>query len=187
MTSPINSMFTSVVPLCSDQQFGCNDPTCVSLDKVCDFENDCTDGEDEDVCGEFRVINLTLKLRTADHDSVERVYLSNLSKPTNNALLAFDNSARNFDLKFTIVLTCAALHLSRYRTLTDVSLNLLSLQDPARLKTVAVGSQTLKMTHSTGPGTLLEMRSSIAPCLLTTLYQVGCGPDILDMRNTMFS
>ena len=40
-------------PLCSDQQFGCNDPTCVSLDKVCDFENDCTDGEDEDVCGTF--------------------------------------------------------------------------------------------------------------------------------------
>ena len=41
----------NVYPLCSAQQFGCNDPTCINMNQVCDFEKDCADGEDEEGCG----------------------------------------------------------------------------------------------------------------------------------------
>ena len=52
-------------------------------------------------------------------------------------------------------------------------------QDPVRLRTEIVGSQTLKTTRLTGPGTLWEMRSSTVVCLLTTLYLVSNSPETI--------
>ena len=37
--------------LCSDDDFTCDLPQCVEMDKVCDFQDTCIDGADEKVCG----------------------------------------------------------------------------------------------------------------------------------------
>ena len=37
--------------LCSDDDFTCDRPQCIEMDKVCDFKKTCVDGSDERVCG----------------------------------------------------------------------------------------------------------------------------------------
>ena len=35
---------------CADDQFTCNDGTCIRSDWTCDAMDDCSDGEDEEGC-----------------------------------------------------------------------------------------------------------------------------------------
>ena len=40
----------SITDTCGDEQFMCNDSSCISQSSVCDDIDDCVDGEDEKHC-----------------------------------------------------------------------------------------------------------------------------------------
>lgn len=40
-------------PQCSAKEFPCSDHRCIPHTKVCDLKQDCSDGQDEEDCGEY--------------------------------------------------------------------------------------------------------------------------------------
>ena len=48
----VKPLLSTDEPLCEDNKLACGDSICISKDLFCDGKKDCTDGSDENACGE---------------------------------------------------------------------------------------------------------------------------------------
>ena len=51
----VKPLLSTDEPLCENNKLACGDSICISKDLFCDGKKDCTDGSDENACGEYSV------------------------------------------------------------------------------------------------------------------------------------
>ena len=51
----VKPLLSTDEPLCENNKLACGDSICISKDLFCDGKKDCTDGSDENACGEFSI------------------------------------------------------------------------------------------------------------------------------------
>ena len=52
----VKPLLSTDEPLCENNKLACGDSICISKDLFCDGKKDCTDGSDENACGECSIL-----------------------------------------------------------------------------------------------------------------------------------